>query len=68
MIVPTAVSRKSLKYERMWDAFPFLVEAFSAYKARDVTLHPPPEFADVLFEFVEENGQITALKQITPGG
>ena len=27
-----------------------------------------PEFADVLFEFVEENGQITALKQITPGG
>ena len=27
-----------------------------------------PEFADVVIEFVEENGQITALKQITPSG
>ena len=27
-----------------------------------------PEFADVVLEFVEENGQITALKQITPAG
>jgi CubicO group peptidase (beta-lactamase class C family) len=27
-----------------------------------------PEFADVIVEFVEENGQITALKQITPAG
>jgi len=26
------------------------------------------EFADVLVEFVEENGQITALKQIDPSG
>src|SRR6266849_3867556 len=26
------------------------------------------EFADVVIEFVEENGQITALKQITPSG
>ena len=27
-----------------------------------------PEFADVLFEFVEENGQIKALKEIDPTG
>jgi CubicO group peptidase (beta-lactamase class C family) len=27
-----------------------------------------PEFADVVVEFVEENGQITALKQIDPSG
>ncbi len=27
-----------------------------------------PEFADVLVEFVEENGQITGLKQIVPSG
>jgi hypothetical protein len=27
-----------------------------------------PEFADVLVEFVEENGQITAMKQIDPSG
>ena len=27
-----------------------------------------PEFADVVFEFVEENGRITALKQIDPSG
>ena len=27
-----------------------------------------PEFADVIIEFVEENGQITALKQIDPSG
>ncbi len=27
-----------------------------------------PEFADVVLEFVEEKGQITALKQITPAG
>jgi hypothetical protein len=27
-----------------------------------------PEFADVVFEFVEENGQPTALKQIDPSG
>jgi CubicO group peptidase (beta-lactamase class C family) len=27
-----------------------------------------PEFADVIMEFVEENGQITALKQINPSG
>ena len=27
-----------------------------------------PEFADVIVEFVEENGQITALKQIDPSG
>jgi len=27
-----------------------------------------PEFADVLIEFVEESGQITAIRQITPGG
>ncbi|HEX6188244.1 MAG TPA: serine hydrolase [Pyrinomonadaceae bacterium] len=27
-----------------------------------------PEFADVIIEFVEENGQITGLRQITPGG
>lgn len=27
-----------------------------------------PEFADVIIEFVEENGQITALKQIVPSG
>ena len=27
-----------------------------------------PEFADVIIEFVEEGGQITGLKQITPGG
>ena len=27
-----------------------------------------PEFADVVLEFIEENGQITALKQITPAG
>jgi len=26
------------------------------------------EFADALVEFVEENGQITALKQIDPSG
>jgi len=26
------------------------------------------EFADVIIEFVEENGQITALKQIEPSG
>ena len=27
-----------------------------------------PEFADVIVEFVEENGQITAMKQIDPSG
>jgi hypothetical protein len=27
-----------------------------------------PEFADIVLEFVEENGQITALKQISPAG
>jgi hypothetical protein len=27
-----------------------------------------PEFADVVFEFVEENGQVTSLKQIEPSG
>jgi len=27
-----------------------------------------PEFSDVLVEFVEENGQITAMRQITPAG
>ena len=27
-----------------------------------------PEFADVLIEFVEENGQITGMKQIDPSG
>ena len=27
-----------------------------------------PEFADVLIEFVDENGQITAVKQIDPSG
>jgi hypothetical protein len=27
-----------------------------------------PEFSDVLVEFVEEKGQITALKQVTPSG
>ena len=27
-----------------------------------------PEFADVVFEFVEENGKITAVKQTDPGG
>lgn len=27
-----------------------------------------PEFADVIVEFVEEGGQITGLRQITPGG
>jgi CubicO group peptidase (beta-lactamase class C family) len=27
-----------------------------------------PEFADVIVEFVEENGQITAVKQIDPSG
>ena len=27
-----------------------------------------PEFADVLIEFVEENGQISAMKQIDPSG
>ncbi len=27
-----------------------------------------PEFADVLIEFVEENGQITSMRQITPAG
>ncbi len=27
-----------------------------------------PEFADVIFEFVEENGQVTAMKQIDPSG
>src|SRR2546426_2589324 len=27
-----------------------------------------PEFADVIIEFVEENGQITTMRQITPGG
>ena len=27
-----------------------------------------PEFADVIIEFVEEGGQITGLRQITPGG
>ena len=27
-----------------------------------------PEFADVIVEFVEENGQITAIKQIDPSG
>jgi hypothetical protein len=27
-----------------------------------------PEFADVIIEFVEENGQITAMKQIDPSG
>lgn len=27
-----------------------------------------PEFADLVFEFVEENGQITALKQTDPSG
>ena len=27
-----------------------------------------PEFSDVLIEFVEDNGQITALRQITPAG
>jgi hypothetical protein len=26
------------------------------------------EFADVVFEFVEENGQITGLKEIDPSG
>jgi len=27
-----------------------------------------PEFADVIIEFVEENGQMTAMKQIDPSG
>ena len=27
-----------------------------------------PEFADVIVEFVEENGQVTAMKQIVPSG
>lgn len=27
-----------------------------------------PEFADVLIEFVEEDGRITAMKQIDPSG
>ncbi len=27
-----------------------------------------PEFADVVFEFIEENGQVTALKQTDPSG
>lgn len=27
-----------------------------------------PEFADVVFEFVEENGQVTSLKQTEPSG
>ena len=27
-----------------------------------------PEFADVIIEFVEEQGQITAMKQIDPSG
>jgi hypothetical protein len=27
-----------------------------------------PEFADVIVEFVEENGQIIAMKQIDPSG
>ena len=27
-----------------------------------------PEFSDVMFEFVEENGQITSLKQSDPSG
>ena len=27
-----------------------------------------PEFADVIIEFVEEQGQITAVKQIDPSG
>jgi len=27
-----------------------------------------PEFADVIVEFVEENGKITAVKQINPSG
>jgi CubicO group peptidase (beta-lactamase class C family) len=27
-----------------------------------------PEFSDVLIEFVEENGQITSIRQITPAG
>jgi CubicO group peptidase (beta-lactamase class C family) len=27
-----------------------------------------PEFSDVLIEFVEENGQITSVRQITPSG
>ncbi|HJQ31372.1 MAG TPA: serine hydrolase [Pyrinomonadaceae bacterium] len=27
-----------------------------------------PEFADVVFEFVEENGQVTSLKQTDPSG
>jgi CubicO group peptidase (beta-lactamase class C family) len=27
-----------------------------------------PEFADVVFEFIEENGQITAVKEVDPSG
>jgi hypothetical protein len=27
-----------------------------------------PEFADLVFEFVEENGQITAVKRTDPSG
>ena len=27
-----------------------------------------PEFADVIIEFVEENGQVTEMKQIDPSG
>jgi hypothetical protein len=27
-----------------------------------------PEFSDILIEFVEENGQITSIRQITPAG
>jgi Domain of unknown function (DUF3471) len=27
-----------------------------------------PEFSDIVIEFVEENGQITSMKQITPAG
>jgi hypothetical protein len=27
-----------------------------------------PEFADVIIEFVEDKGQITAMKQIDPSG
>ncbi len=35
------------------------------YKALKFRL---PQFADVIVEFVEENGQITSLRQITPAG
>jgi hypothetical protein len=27
-----------------------------------------PEFADIVFEFVEENGKVTSLKQTEPSG